>query len=326
MRLYNSFMDRGTAKLAIKWAITIILFWAAFRTVNVGSVSAILLGISWKWLAATMLLVVLLIASDAMLLTAVMRIFGRSVPRGTAFLYSLVGWFFSNVAPSTVGGDIFRGVQLSRVGTPIRAAMRVILSIRLLSLATLVLVMLAGLPVALGLIEKRRDIFVLAATVFAVSAAALVVLLIARFGLRSRAIERLPWLAKLKRGLEGFRALLVPNTAVIGAWLAALIQHLLRVGVLAALATALGLKIPVATLFALTPASLLVAMVPMSIGGWGVRELTFVYFLGTAGVSADAALSLSVAFGLMRIFVGAIGGAAWALLNEDHFRVDASSS
>jgi hypothetical protein len=67
-------------------------------------------------------------------------------------------------------------------------------------------------------------------------------------------------------------------------------------------------------------------MVPMSIGGWGVRELTFVYFLGTAGVSAEAALSLSVAFGLLRIFVGAIGGVTWAFLNESHFRVDAPSA
>ena len=62
---------------------------------------------------------------------------------------------------------------------------------------------------------------------------------------------------------------------------------------------------------------------PVSFGGWGVRELTFIYFLGTAGVSAEAALSLSVAYGLLRIFVGAIGGVTWVLIGEEHFRVDA---
>ena len=45
----------------------------------------------------------------------------------------------------------------------------------------------------------------------------------------------------------------------------------------------------------------------------------------TARRSAEAALSLSVAFGLLRIFLGVIGGATWALLNEDHFRVDAAA-
>lgn len=318
-------MGRGAAKLAIKCVITALLLWVAFRTVDVRTVSTLLLGLDWWWAGGALLLIGVLIVSDAILLGAVMRIFGRKVPMSTAFLYSLVGWFFSNVAPSTVGGDIFRGVQLSRVGTPVGAAVRVILSIRLLSLATLVIVMLAGFPVAMGLVEERRDILLLAATVGAASAGTIAILLLARFGLRTPALERWRFFEKLKSAAAGFGALLKPSSNAVVAWLAALMQHLLRVGVLASLAIALGLGIPVATLFALTPAALLVAMVPMSIGGWGVRELTFVYFLGTAGVSAEAALTLSVAFGLLRIFVGAIGGAAWAFLNDDHFRVDAAS-
>jgi len=319
-------MGRGTAKLVIKGTITALLLWLAFRTVDVGTVSTLLLGLSWWWAAAALLLTGFLIVSDAMLLAAVMRIFGHRVRRGTAFLYSLVGWFFSNVAPSTVGGDIFRGVQLSRVGTSVGDAVRVILSIRLLSLATLVVVMLAGFPVALGLVEARRDILVLGGTLSVAIAALTAVVLLTRFHWGSSTLARWRLFEKLKKVSDGFRELLMPRPDVAGAWIAALTQHLFRVGVLASLATALGLGIPVATLFALTPAALLVAMVPMSIGGWGVRELTFVYFLGTAGVSAEAALSLSVAFGLLRMFVGAIGGAAWALLNEDHFRVDATSA
>jgi glycosyltransferase 2 family protein len=318
-------MGRGAAKLAIKCVITALLLWVAFRTVDVRAVSTLLFGLNWWWAAVALLLTGVLIVSDAMLLCAVMRIFERRVRLGTAFLYSLVGWFFSNVAPSTVGGDIFRGVQLSRVGTPVATAVKVILSIRLLSLATLVVVMFAGFPVAVGVVEERRDILLLAGTLGVASVATVSILLLARLGWRNSALERWRFFDKLMSASKSFRALLVPSSPAAGAWIAALVQHLLRVGVLAALATALGLGIPVSTLFALTPAALLVAMVPMSIGGWGVRELTFVYFLGTAGVSAEAALSLSVAFGLLRIFLGAIGGATWALLNEDHFRVDAAA-
>ena len=94
---------------------------------------------------------------------------------------------------------------------------------------------------------------------------------------------------------------------------------------LACLAAGLGLAIPVATLFALTPAALLIAMAPVSFGGWGARELTFVYLLGTAGVGAESALSLSIAFGLLRVVVGAIGGVTWALMSDHHYRVDATS-
>src|SRR5437762_367143 len=139
-------------KLAIKVLVTGVLLWLAFRKVDLGSVSSDLSALSPLWAFAALLLISLIILSDALLLSSVLRMFERRVPFATALLYSLVGWFFSNVAPSTVGGDIFRGVQLSRVGMPAGAAARVILSIRLLSFATLVAVMAAGFPVALGLI------------------------------------------------------------------------------------------------------------------------------------------------------------------------------
>jgi len=71
---------------------------------------------------------------------------------------------------------------------------------------------------------------------------------------------------------------------------------------------------------------LLLAMVPISFGGWGIREIAFVYLLGAAGVRAEAALSLSIAFGLLRVLLGLIGGLTWVVKNDEHFRVDASSA
>ena len=67
-------------------------------------------------------------------------------------------------------------------------------------------------------------------------------------------------------------------------------------------------------------------MLPVSFGGWGVREAALVYFLRTAGVSAEAALTLSIAFGLLRMLVGAVGGIVWIMVDKDRFRVDARSA
>lgn len=319
----NGPMGRGTVKLAIKGLLTAILLWAAFRTVEVEAVARLLRGINVWWALAAVGMTSLIIVADAILLAVVMRIFDRRVSGPTALLFSLVGWFFSNVAPSTVGGDIFRGIQLSRVGTPVRAAVRVILAIRLLSLATLVVVMFAGFPLALGLVQDQRDIVLLGA-VLLFSAAALVALyLLAEFPWSFPALDRWAVIDKLKTVSRDFQSFLRPSRVVAGAWLSSGAQHVFRVGALACLAAGLGLAIPFELLFALTPAALLVAMVPISFGGWGVRELTFVYFLGTAGVSAEAALTLSVAYGLLRIFVGAVGGVTWVLIGEEHFRVDA---
>ena len=313
-------------KIAIKCLVTALLLWVAFRTVDIAAVVSLLSSLNPWWALVALLLTGLIILFDATLLSSVIRLFSRRMPFGTAMLYSVVGWFFSNVAPSTVGGDIFRGVQLSRVGMPVGTAVRIILAVRVLSFITLVGVIAAGLPIALGLLKEPRDellMITLLASGIGVIAALFV---LAHIRLRVPRLERWAFFQKLLTVAGDFRLLLTPSHGIASAWAAALAQHLLRVGVLAALATGLGLDIPLATLFAFATAALLMAMVPISFGGWGIREIAFVYLLGAAGVSAEAALSLSIAFGLLRVLVGVIGGLAWVVANDGHFHVDAPSA
>ncbi len=316
----------NTVKLAVKCLLTLLLLWVAFRSVDVGSVSKLLVGLSPFWAAGALFLTGLIIATDAMLLSGVLRMFGRSVPFVTALLYSLVGWFFSNVAPSTIGGDVFRGVQLSRVGVPVGQSVRLIIAIRMVSFTTLVAVMLAGFPIALRQADDP-SVAALLGTVLACGALAVVILFLLACGIvRLQSLNHIPIVGKFLTVANDFRILLMPSRPAAAAWLAALTQHFMRIGILAALAAGLKLDIPILTLFAFTPAALLITMLPISLGGWGVRELTFVYFLGTAGVSSEAAVSLSIVFGLLRVVVGAIGGVTWALINDNHFRVDPSSA
>lgn len=313
-------------KIAIKCLVTALLLWVAFRTVDIAAVVSLLSSLNPWWALVALLLTGLIILFDATLLSSVIRLFSRRMPFGTAMLYSVVGWFFSNVAPSTVGGDIFRGVQLSRVGMPVGTAVRIILAVRVLSFITLVGVIAAGLPIALGLLKEPRDellMITLLASGIGVIAALFV---LAHIRLRVPRLERWAFFQKLLTVAGDFRLLLTPSHGIASAWAAALAQHLLRVGVLAALATGLGLDIPFATLFAFATAALLMAMVPISFGGWGIREIAFVYLLGAAGVSAEAALSLSIAFGLLRVLMGVIGGLAWVVANDGHFHVDAPSA
>lgn len=313
-------------KIAIKCLVTALLLWVAFRTVDIAAVVSLLSSLNPWWALVALLLTGLIILFDATLLSSVIRLFSRRMPFGTAMLYSVVGWFFSNVAPSTVGGDIFRGVQLSRVGMPVGTAVRIILAVRVLSFITLVGVIAAGLPIALGLLKEPRDELLMITLLASGSGVIAALFVLAHIRLRVPRLERWAFFQKLLTVAGDFRLLLTPSHGIASAWAAALAQHLLRVGVLAALATGLGLDIPVATLFAFATAALLMAMVPISFGGWGIREIAFVYLLGAAGVSAEAALSLSIAFGLLRVLMGVIGGLAWVVANDGHFHVDAPSA
>jgi glycosyltransferase 2 family protein len=312
-------------KLLLKCLVTALMLFVAFHAVDVAAVSRLLSRLSASWAGAAFAMTALIIVSDAILLERMMRVFRRRMPFGTALTYSFVGWFFSNVSPSTVGGDIFRGVQLSRVGMSPGGAARLVVAIRVLSFTTLVVVMLIGFPIALEHLPAPQDVFMLGSLLLAAISAIVALFFFAHLARHVPKSLRGSFFRKLDTVAGDFRTVLVPRPAVAAAWLAALLQHFLRVASLACLAEGLGLDIPFALLFAVTPAALLMAMLPISLGGWGIRELTFVYFLGAVGVGAEPALSLSIAFGLLRAIIGAMGGATWVAINDDHFRVDASA-
>ncbi len=314
-------MDRR-AKFLIKFAITASLFWLIAQRVDLAGMLTLFRKAQPFWLAVSLTLVLAITVLDALSFCTVMRIFGHRVRLVPSLLYSLVGWFFSNLAPSTLGGDIFRTVQMQRLGAPLGTALRSVLAARLMSFAALVPVILLGLPIALNLIDDTVERL----TLILIAGASVAVLLAAYTGFRL-----IPWLAqfagnrvsvRLLTLAEDFRRVNHSGAHTLASWLLAAAQHVVRVGVLAALAASLQLGIPFFTLFALTPAALLIAMIPISLGSWGLREAAFVVFLGSAGVASEAALSLSIIFGLQRVLMGGLGGLAWLAADHRHYRIE----
>jgi hypothetical protein len=69
-------------------------------------------------------------------------------------------------------------------------------------------------------------------------------------------------------------------------------------------AMALGLPLGLAA-FTAVPLLMLITVIPVSIGGWGLRELSAVVILASLGWSAFDAVALSAAYGLANL-VGAV--------------------
>ena len=89
--------------------------------------------------------------------------------------------------------------------------------------------------------------------------------------------------------------------------------HVLTIVVIWSLGRAQGLLLPVADAATLFTVMISVALVPISIGGWGLREVAVISLLGHHGVPPDKALLFSVCFGLA-LAVGSLPGAlAWLL-------------
>jgi glycosyltransferase 2 family protein len=95
----------------------------------------------------------------------------------------------------------------------------------------------------------------------------------------------------------------------IASW--SILNHLCRVAMVVCLALALSVSITPIDAFALVPSALLIAMVPISLAGWGVREAVFIQALSLAGVSATHALAVSLLYGFVGLITGMIGGCIW---------------
>src|SRR5262249_45726027 len=98
-------------------------------------------------------------------------------------------------------------------------------------------------------------------------------------------------------------------TCLILFW--SLCNHLCRVGMVICLAASLGLNLSVTDALIVVPASLLISMAPISIGGWGVREVVLVHGLSLVGIASGGALAISVLYGAIWLINALVGFFAW---------------
>jgi uncharacterized membrane protein YbhN (UPF0104 family) len=94
----------------------------------------------------------------------------------------------------------------------------------------------------------------------------------------------------------------------------AVMIHVVRV--LTVYVVAVGMSLPVSFLecLLLVPSALLVTNVPISLGGWGLREGAFVVAFAFVGLTAEQALALSALFGLTILSSSLLGGLVWVFL------------
>src|SRR5262249_8361581 len=82
------------------------------------------------------------------------------------------------------------------------------------------------------------------------------------------------------------------------------------------IARTLGITIGPMAIAAVMSLVTLVVILPISIAGWGVREVSFVAVLGLLGVEREAALLLSLGVGLLTMLVRLPGAVLWLIARQ----------
>lgn len=242
-------------------------------------------------------------------LKLVLECFGRRQPLRSTARVAWCGFFFEQVALGIVGGDAMRLWLLHRVGIPVREAFKALLVDRCIGFAALVFLVALGLPALLEHVSALHQQLSAPLTWTALGAGLAAGL--AGLLLIPERYRRHPVFSEIGRMLSiSLRDAYVRNRLLLTFSYAGTI-HLLNVLIFFLIASNLGLPISLAQWFCIVPAALLFSMIPVSIGGWGLREGIFIFGLGALDVRPEEAAVVSILFGLALLAVTLPGGLVW---------------
>jgi len=219
-------------------------------------------------------------------------------------VFYFVGMYFNLFLPTSVGGDVLKIHFLSKDGGKRLKAAYSVVGDRLFGVLTMVLLGAGAVALSPKVLPGH-----FAAVLWIGGSGLLCGLLF--LPIVYRIVNNLwPMLADRLRG-----ALVLwkrPRAIIEVLGLSFCLQALGMVAV-AVLGKGIGLKIPLIFYFASLPLINIATAIPVSFSGIGVREGSFVYFLGIKGVAPEQALCLGILFFSVQVAASLLGGAAYAL-------------
>lgn len=244
----------------------------------------------------------------AMRWSAILQTLASSRNFRTIIKLVFIGQFFSQVFPSGVGSDVARMWLAKNNQIPLAVAVSSVAVDRLSGLIPVLVLATASLPFLItgAPINNLTKAMVL---LLAIAYCGFVIIL-----LLDRAplpLERF----KIGRGLckiaSDARLALFTSHAAIKILTYSFLNQTGIVLVVYIIAGSLNIPVNLSSCLLVVPVSNLLQALPISIGGWGVRESSFVACFGLFGLLPQDALSISVVFGLVNLIASLPGSILW---------------
>jgi glycosyltransferase 2 family protein len=306
---------KNAGAFLLKLAVTCISLWYVARQVNVGDFKRLLGTLDFAWAALASLV---LMAETPLvglrwraILNGLQSGVGR-IPAMPIVAITAITVFVAQILPN-VAADGIRVWLLARTGRSWRQGLPSVVIDRGLGVFCLIVIGFVTLlfPSALAALAGHRPMvlglfgLIIAGTVAGILLVPYVSPLLERFSL-----TRLAGSFALAT-----HDLLVRSRARWWILAAGFLIHLLTIVAVWLLGRAQGLDLPLVDSALLFTLMVSVALVPVSVGGWGLRELAVSSLLGSHGVPLEQALFFSVSFGVVLIVAALPGAVVWAFFS-----------
>ncbi len=292
----------STAKILISAA----LLYFALRKADFANLASRITIASLGWIALAIAVTFLQIFFGVLRWREVSAECGAPLGTMQAMRYNVIGTFFNQTLPSSIGGDAVRLWLVARTGAGWRAATYSIFIDRAIGLIALAIIIAVSLPWSLSLIRNPNG----RSALLVVDAIALA----GGIGFLILGALHWPWL-KRWWGTHHLHACAVIADRVLfsrkhGPKIAVLsvLVHVLTAVIAWCVVQSIAAPVLFSQIFQLIPPVMLITMLPISIAGWGVREATMGLAFGYAGLIATEGVNVSLLFGAVSFIVGAFGG------------------
>lgn len=297
-------------KTLLKITISVLLIGWLVSQSNVEQIIDNMAAANPWGLALAILLLGSLSAAQAVRWSIIISAIGKVIHYKDAFLNVLIGIFFNQIFPSSIGGDVIRIWRVYRLGLGLVPAAHSVMLDRLTAMLALILMAAAGMPVIFGLLGDTPERW---------GVPVMVVGGLIAFGalfwfdhIPGRIMTCRPLRAAAALSADARRVMLRPVSAVPTLAISVCIHTFVALTVYI-IARSMGLWVGALDCIILVPPVMLFTMIPISIAGWGVREGAMLTAFSFVGIGADEALALSVLFGLVMMVTGVPGGIIWLL-------------
>lgn len=292
----------------IKLAITGACFWYLLRQVNSGAMLREASTLEARWFVAAIAIMALQIPLLALRWTWIVNALEPELPAVPARLMlaiTMIASFFAQALPNVVS-DAIRIWMLSQIRSGWRQGLAGVIIDRgvgvgvLLAIGFVTLLSASTLTTLAGF--RQIVLFVFGASLFSGAAG----LVFARFYIPILARYRATrWVGEY---ILQCRKVLIESPAAFSIVAVAFVLHFLTIAGIWSIGEAFSMSLGVVEAAVLFTLMVAIAIVPISLNGWGLRELAVTAFLGAHGIPEQRALLFSICFG-MTLVIAALPGA-----------------
>lgn len=239
------------------------------------------------------------------------------LPLSRVIISTAGGFFFNLFLPSTIGGDLVRSIDLAVHTKKTHEVVATVLLDRLSGFIGLVIVALLAVLFGWDFVRDNPAALLSVAIIAAILVVVLLVLFNSLLYSKINKLLHSPQAGRIREFIKDLhqemhifrhhKAIVVSNIMI-----SVLVQVIGPV-TFYIIALSLGIKINIFYFFVFIPIIGAITLLPISLGGLGLRDATTIFFFAKAGVGKDLAFAMSLVSFFFIVILGAMGGIIYAL-------------